>query len=407
MATTTKFYLDTRAPRQDGTCLLKLVIHRNGKAVQINMGVYLKPSQWDKRSQQITAHPAKLNLNNFLTRRRADIETALLRLSESPDYYLTPLPAVRDMVLNELNPKEEPSAGSFTEWFSKFKATKKESTRGVYEQTWAHIRKFRPHDFEALTFEDINQEWLLSFDAYLSKTSPSRNARNIHLRNIRAVFNFALDAEATACYPFRRFKIRPEATRKRSLPTEELRRLFDYPVEEWQRFYLDMFKLIFALIGINCVDLHQLKRITPDGRIEYKRAKTGRLYSIKVEPEAVEIIERWQGKKGLLAIADRWTDHSQFRHQINSALQSIGEVSRSGRGGKKTVQAEWPELTTYWARHSWATIAASLDIPKETIAHALGHGGNSTTDIYIDFDMRKVDEANRRVLDWVLYGKRE
>ena len=64
-------------------------------------------------------------------------------------------------------------------------------------------------------------------------------------------------------------------------------------------------------------------------------------------------------------------------------------------------------MTTYWARHTWATIAAvDLDIPKDTIAHALGHGNNTVTDIYIDFDQRKVDKANRRVLDWVLYGKR-
>lgn len=61
-------------------------------------------------------------------------------------------------------------------------------------------------------------------------------------------------------------------------------------------------------------------------------------------------------------------------------------------------------LTTYWARHSWATIAASLDIPKETIAAALGHSSHTVTDIYIEFDYRKVDEANRRVLNWVLYG---
>ena len=61
----------------------------------------------------------------------------------------------------------------------------------------------------------------------------------------------------------------------------------------------------------------------------------------------------------------------------------------------------------YKARHSWATIAAELEIPKETIAAALGHGGNTVTDIYIDFDRKKVDEANRRVLDWVLYGKRQ
>ena len=56
--------------------------------------------------------------------------------------------------------------------------------------------------------------------------------------------------------------------------------------------------------------------------------------------------------------------------------------------------------------HSWTTIAAEPDIPKETIAAALGHGGNSVTDVYIRFDDRKIDEANRRVLDYVFYDKK-
>ena len=63
------------------------------------------------------------------------------------------------------------------------------------------------------------------------------------------------------------------------------------------------------------------------------------------------------------------------------------------------------ELTTYWARHSWATIARKIGVSKDTIAQALGHGGNTVTDIYIDDDMEAVDEANRKVLDYVLYGK--
>lgn len=75
-----------------------------------------------------------------------------------------------------------------------------------------------------------------------------------------------------------------------------------------------------------------------------------------------------------------------------------------GKYGKKTVYPYFPKISTYWARHTWATIAASLDIPKETIAAALGHGGNTVTDIYIDFDRRKIEAANRRVIDWVLYS---
>ena len=92
---------------------------------------------------------------------------------------------------------------------------------------------------------------------------------------------------------------------------------------------------------------------------------------------------------------------------MNRTLKNIGPVERVGLGGKKIYHPLFPEITTYWARHSWATIAASLDIPRDTIAHALGHGNNTVTDIYIDFDQEKVDKANRRVLDWVLYGKKD
>jgi integrase len=64
-----------------------------------------------------------------------------------------------------------------------------------------------------------------------------------------------------------------------------------------------------------------------------------------------------------------------------------------------------PKLSTYWARHTWATIAAELDIPKETIAAGLGHNiGSPITSIYIDFNMKKVDEANRKIIDYI-YNK--
>lgn len=297
------------------------------------------------------------------------------------------------------------NTGAFVKHYEQFMESKtNRGTRGVYKHTLDRIRAF-DKNVDNKMFEDIDLKWLTDFEAFCAKTA-CKNARNIHLRNIRAVFNNAIDYEITTAYPFRRFKIRPEATRKRSMAVEELRRLFDYPVEDYAEIYRDMFRLIFMLVGINSVDLHGLKSITRDGRIEYKRAKTGRLYSIKVEPEAREIINKYRGKNGLLCIADRWSDSRNFRHQCNKALQKIGQVERKGRGGKKTITAEFEGVSTYWARHTWATIAASLDIPKDTIAAALGHGGDTVTDIYIDFDQKKVDAANRRVLDWVLYGKR-
>lgn len=309
---------------------------------------------------------------------------------------------IADMFRERAGFERQGAKGEFVTWFEKFMDSKATpGTRSVYKQTLDKLRKLYP-DADYLKFSQLTVAWLEDFEAKCAETS-TKNARNIHLRNIRAVFNYALLHDLDIPYPFRRFKIRPEKTRKRNLKAEELRQVFNYPVEKYAEIYRDMFKLIFMLVGINCVDLYHLAEIR-DGRVEYKRAKTGGLYSIKVEPEAMEIIERYKGEKALLCLADRWGDYKNFLHQCNKALQAMG-AERKGLGGKKG-EGLWPELTTYWARHSWATIARKIGVAKDDIALALGHSsGHDVTEIYIEDENEKIDIANRKVLDWVLYGK--
>lgn len=403
---TTKLYLDTRAAKPGSPAPLKVAVTHKGATALITLDIRLLPSQWDKVTGRVTAHPAKAKLNNYIAARKLDIDNALLDIMRDGGGRGLSVTALRDRIARATTGDDEDGGERFAARFIKFANSKTGGTRQVYMHTLRRLQAYAGGSLDGLRFEDIDRAWLTGFDAFLARTSPSRNARNIHLRNIRAVFNDAIDDEVTTAYPFRKFKIRPEPTRKRSLSVGQLRELLGWPVEAHAVKYLDMFKLTFFLIGINLVDLCRL-RVSDlvDGRIEYRRAKTHRLYSVKVEPEAMEIIERYRGTGHLLDILDRYANHKDYMKKLNTALQRIGRVT-TGRHGAKSVEPLFPQLTTYWARHSWATIAASLDIPKETIAAALGHGGNTVTDIYIDFDRRKVDEANRRVLDWVLYGRR-
>ncbi len=402
---TIKFYFDTRRAKADGTFPLSFKIRHGGKTRTVATGISLRAAHWDASRDRVTrCHPSHRDMNARLSHMLVLAEDALYTVDS---WKRATVNDYAEAVLCAVTGREpKPAANMFIPWLEEFctSAKRKPGTRSVYMQTLSRIRAFDA-DADLLTFEDIDRRWLERFDDFMARTARSKNARNIHLRNIRAVFNDAIDDEVTTNYPFRRFKIRPQTTRKRSLSVERLRELFAYPVEPYAVRYVDMFKLIFCLCGINAVDLCHLERVT-DGRIEYERAKTGRFYSIKVEPEAQEIIDRYRGERHLLDILDTSSDHRNFIRHCNKALQRIGVVERRGRGGKKYIEPAFPGLTTYWARHSWATMAASLDIPKETIAAALGHGGNTVTDIYIDFDQRKVDEANRRVLDWVFYGKR-
>lgn len=397
----TKFYLDTRAVKSGNPAPLKVAINKKSGTALISLNVLLQPSQWDKRTGKVINHPNRLFLNNYITRRLLDIDTIVLKLTESGEVGNMSALDIKRYVLHQLSPEKEDDSKErlFARRFLKFTESKKEGTRLVYMNTYRRMGQFCKN-LDKLTFEDITKEWLISYDTYLSKTSPSINARNVHLRNIRAVFNEAIDDGVTKAYPFRRFKIRAVATVKRSFTVEQLRALFNAPTDSHTEKALDIFKLIFLLIGINIIDLCKLRGLN-NGRIEFYRSKTYRLYSIRVEPEALEIIDKYRGTEYLIDILDHHKTCHSYTCMLNKQLKEIGALA-----GDETSRPLFPNLTTYWARHTWATLAAGLEIPKETIAAALGHGGNTVTDVYIDFDRKKVDEANRRVIDWVIYGKR-
>lgn len=404
---TTKFYLDCRGVKNGKPAPLKIAITKKGVTSHIPLNVSLLPTQWDNKGQKIKDHPNKQNLNVFINTRKAKVDFILLKLIDQGAISGLKACQVKNAVVAQLDPKESKEFDQRTLLyrFQMFIETKTGRTKEIYKLTYKKICEYTKKNANLLTFEDVNKDWLVGFENFISKTCKTKNGRNIHLRNLRAVFNDAIDNEITTHYPFRKFKIKAVQTRKRSLTVEDLRTIFYIDVEPHAEFYRDMFKLIFFLIGINIIDLFNLKSITRNNTIEYIRAKTKKLYSIKIEPEAREIIDKYRGKSNLLLMADRWKDYKNFARQTNHALRKLGAF-RYGKGGKKSPGL-FPNITTYWARHSWATIAASLDIPKETISAALGHEiGSPTTSIYIDFDRTKVDEANRKVMDWVLYGKK-
>lgn len=272
-----------------------------------------------------------------------------------------------------------------------------ESTRSSVLLTEKKVRRF-----DSSARLGVNASWLEDFDRWLEDGGCNVNGRGVHMRNLRAVVNWCIDNEWTENYPFRRFKIRKEETRKRSLTIDEVRRLRDWPLDGHQAMYRDLWMLSLYLCGANSVDL--LLHAPLDGnRYEGRRQKTGQRYDIIVTKEAAEIIERWKGKDYMLCPMDTNKSVKNFRRNWNDGLQNIGRDYRPHYGYRvKSEDAPFAGLTTYWARHTWATIAASLDIPKEVIARCLTHSwGQTVTDTYIDFDWKKVDDAVKKVVEFV------
>ena len=381
--------LDTRRALKDGTYPVKIVVTGNSKELRLDTGVSVKEDGWNPTTRNAVNRRTASLLSTLLTR----TESTVLDLRECGMFDKMTTAQLRKALTAEGPASPQRTFLEVCEQFLRLKTGKR--TREIYEATMKKVTAFDPE----VTMEGITPNWLREFSVFLGG---SVNGRAIHLRNIRAVCNYAIDEELTQNYPFRKFKIPREETRKRSLPVDDLRALMaldDLTPQEEE--YRDMFLLIFYLVGINIADLAALTHDSlVDGRIEYRRAKTGRLYSIKVEPEAQAIIDKYQGEQHLLSPFDRYSSYRDYNHRLNDALKKLGPVNGKHRNGVLTREPINPELSTYWARHSWATIAASLDIPNETIAAALGHSyGNKVTAIYINFDAKKIDRANRQVIN--------
>lgn len=389
-------YLDTRREKKGGLYPLKVNIRHKGKFL-LSTGFSVTPDKWtgSEFTNKVENYKTK---NASLRKLLNDIENTIFRLEM--DGKLKDMPdKVLKGILEKCLPGFVPEKTKlFIDYLSDFIDLKeKPGTKTVYTTTLNKILEFD----RTCTFDTMTLDWLRRFEKWMKDSGMKTNAYAIHLRNIRAVFNYAIDEEITTLYPFRKFKIKKEETAKRCLTPEQVALLRGYDCEEHQKRYRDIFMLMFYLIGINAVDLFNLKQLV-NGRIEYNRAKTGKLYSIKVEPEAMEIIERYKGDNWLLNVLDTYSNYQDFLHRMDVGLKQIGPVVRKGLGGRKEREPLFPDISSYWARHTWATIAAGLDIPKETISAALGHEiGSDVTSIYIKFDQKKIDEANRKVIDYL------
>jgi len=195
-------------------------------------------------------------------------------------------------------------------------------------------------------------------------------------------------------YPFKKYKVGSSPlTKKRNITIEQVKVIRDCNPKKESRAELarDLFMLSFYLCGMNAVDFYNLKKKDiKDGRIEYNRAKTkGRrrdnaFISIKLIDEAKPLLKKYIEK-----LPKMYKYYEGLDAALSSGMIKLRELT------------EIPEITFYWARHTFANTARNnCRMSKDDVALALNHidEGHRTTDIYIAKDWRIVDEVQEKVV---------
>lgn len=218
---------------------------------------------------------------------------------------------------------------------------------------------------------------------------------------------------------FERFKVPKQQMKgQRSIELEHLRRIIRYQATGRAGLARDCFVLSFLTMGMNSADMYDKDAKMKNGRICYHRKKvrdrrTDEAYiEVDVLPQTTSIVRKYKGKSRLFDFYTRYADEAQFNRAINVGLNKVeedinNEITKENKKRKEKIPLI-QNLQFYQARHTWASIARNdLRIDKYTVNDALCHVDKEmrVTDLYIKKDFTLVNEANKKVVDFVYSDK--
>lgn len=399
---TSKIFLDNRRTKKDGTQALKLRITINRKSVEMALGYAIPPAYWNEKTQQIKPKcPSIQNvtrLNNRLQKQRAEYMERLIALQDEGQLQRMSMAEIKQRLTGK---QMETMVIAFANTIiAELTEAKKVGNAAVYKTMRNSVQTYCKN--KDVPLKQITYKWLKKYEAWYLGRGNSVNGLGVNLRTLRALFNRAIKRKLVSkdFYPFAEYSIKKETTRKRAITIEDIEKIKAFePQTIRQTRAKDYFLMSFYTMGTSFVDLAFLKvSDIRNGRIEYKRKKTGKLHSIKITAPLQAILDTYlHGKEAddfILnvikseEVQQQYTNIRDESHRYNRSLKEIGEL----------CGIEQP-LTSYVARHSFATIAKYKDVPISIISQALGHSDLKTTEIYLAaFSDDVMDKYNEMVV---------
>lgn len=398
---TVKIKFRPSSARADKGTVIYQIIHRR-VIRQINSSYRMTPDEWELyRSRIITgsttrpAHAARLyDISNRIDR---DI-TRLNEIIRSLE--TTKSPYTSDDIIDRFTSVRSKGLVEFsTTLINQLEAVGRHRTAENYAAAVRSFRRFVGTDCD-IPLDSIDMNIIVGYETYLKSRGLCPNSTSYYMRNLRAIYNRAADMEmAPHRNPFKHVYTGIDRTVKRAVPLRVIKRIKEldlsrHPSMDYAR---DIFMFSFYTRGMSFIDMAFLKnKDLRNGILTYRRHKTGQRLSIKWERPMQDIVDKYHDCTSqylfpIISAAETGDQRRQYRnaaHLINNKLKHIGRLINSPVA-----------LTTYVARHAWASIARSKNIPISIISEAMGHESESTTRIYLaSLDTSTVDRANTLIL---------
>lgn len=385
--------------QKEGTLHYQIIHHREVR--KLRTGYRLFPSEWNTVLKRINVSVGKNEERRlYLRALKKHIDADLFKIKEC---------------INRLKQENKPyTADRIVELYSTYersctfllygkellvelKKIGKVRTADTYRNALGSFERFL-NDRADIPLEDMDSNLMIAYESWLKGTGICPNTSSYYMRNLRAIYNRAVEQGfVTQQNPFKHVYTGIDKTKKRAVSLDVIREIRDLKLTKKSLIFArDIFLFSFYTRGMSFVDMAFLKKKDlQNGILTYRRNKTGQLLFVKWEKPMQELIDKYDtfDTPYLLSVirnngVDEWHQYQNAAHRINRNLKQIG----------KQIGLDIP-LTTYVARHAWASIAQSKNIALSVISEALGHDSEQTTQIYLSsLDTSVVDKANNLIL---------
>jgi integrase len=375
---------------------------KDGKKKYLSLGVSVLPQFWDfEKNKPKRSCPNKAHIEKIIADKGKEYSDQILDFqAENKQFTATTLIAtVNKPVLSRT------VGDSSLAHIKSLKEQKRKGYARTFSELYNSLIEFNGH--LDIYFSDIDIAWLRRYEMWQRGQGLLENTIGKRFRTLRVLYNLAIDGNLVKrdLYPFHAFKVSKlhQETAKRAISKKDIQRVINYPTDDpYTRLALDLFAFGYLMGGINFGDMAYLKNSdVVDGRLVYIRRKTHKLIRLPLQPKAWEIIERnrspfWDDSDYIFPIfSDFHKTEQQRENRLHKVLSSVNK--RLKLIGKELGIPI--DLTTYVARHSFATVLKRSGVSTSLICESLGHSSEKVTQYYLDsFENSQNDEAMKNLL---------